>query len=81
MCEVLDIRDINEQRKPLTDSQRVKFTKEIKGLKIEITHCGAMKRKYRVCNVTRKPAQMQSYVYIEIIILSKCETQKRSLLI
>lgn len=60
MCEVLDIRDINEQRKPLTDSQRVKFTKEIKGLKIEITHCGTMRRKYRVCNVTRKPAQMQS---------------------
>lgn len=60
MCEVLDIRDINEQRKPLTDSQRVKFTKEIKGLKIEITHCGQMRRKYRVCNVTRRPAQMQS---------------------
>lgn len=64
MCEVLDIRDINEQRKPLTDSQRVKFTKEIKGLKIEITHCGTMKRKYRVCNVTRRPAQMQSYVVL-----------------
>merc|ERR1719195_2614717 len=31
------------QRKPLTDSQRVKFTKEIRGLKIEITHCGAMR--------------------------------------
>ncbi|XP_046427981.1 protein argonaute-2 isoform X4 [Neodiprion fabricii] len=61
MCEVLDIRDINDQRKPLTDSQRVKFTKEIKGLKIEITHCGTMRRKYRVCNVTRKPAQMQSF--------------------
>jgi len=61
MCEVLDIRDINEQRKPLTDSQRVKFTKEIKCLKIEITHCGTMRRKYRVCNVTRKPAQMQSF--------------------
>ena len=61
MCEVLDIRDVNDQRKPLTDSQRVKFTKEIKGLKIEITHCGAMKRKYRVCNVTRRPAQMQSF--------------------
>ncbi len=60
MCEVLDIRDINEQRKPLTDSQRVKFTKEIKGLKIEITHCGTMRRKYRVCNVTRRPSQMQS---------------------
>ncbi|KAG1714628.1 Protein argonaute-2 [Nymphon striatum] len=61
MCEVLDIRDIAEQRKPLTDSQRVKFTKEIRGLKIEITHCGAMKRKYRVCNVTRRPAQLQSF--------------------
>ena len=61
MCEVLDIRDVNEQRKPLTDSQRVKFTKEIKGLKIEITHCGSMRRKYRVCNVTRRPAQMQSF--------------------
>ena len=47
MCEVLDIRDIAEQRKPLTDSQRVKFTKEIKCLKIEITHCGTMRRKYR----------------------------------
>lgn len=61
MCEVLDIREIQEQRKPLTDSQRVKFTKEIKGLKIEITHCGTMRRKYRVCNVTRRPAQMQSF--------------------
>ena len=61
MCEVLDIRDINDQRKPLTDSQRVKFTKEIKGLKIEITHCGTMRRKYRVCNVTRRPAQLQSF--------------------
>ena len=61
MCEVLDIRDVNDQKRPLTDSQRVKFTKEIKSLKIEITHCGAMKRKYRVCNVTRRPAQMQSF--------------------
>lgn len=69
MCEVLDIRDINEQRKPLTDSQRVKFTKEIKGLKIEITHCGTMKRKYRVCNVTRRPAQMQSLVFFNLILI------------
>ncbi|ESO02016.1 hypothetical protein HELRODRAFT_65165 [Helobdella robusta] len=61
MCEALDLHDIQEQRRPLTDSQRVKFTKEIKGLKVEITHCGAMKRKYRVCNVTRRPAQTQSF--------------------
>ena len=35
--------------------------KEIKSLKIEINHCGNMRRKYRVCNVTRRPAQMQSF--------------------
>lgn len=76
MCEVLDIRkeDLRQMRS-LTDSQRVKFTKEIKGiskfgleqnlqnnflgLKVEITHCGQMKRKYRVCNVTRRPASQQ----------------------
>nr|VZI49626.1 unnamed protein product [Spirometra erinaceieuropaei] len=45
MCEVLEIPDKNEQRRPLADSQRVKFTKEIKGLKVEITHCGSMRRK------------------------------------
>uniref|UniRef100_A0A8C6X3I5 Argonaute RISC component 1 n=1 Tax=Naja naja TaxID=35670 RepID=A0A8C6X3I5_NAJNA len=61
MCEVLDIRNIDEQPKPLTDSQRVRFTKEIKGLKVEVTHCGQMKRKYRVCNVTRRPASHQTF--------------------
>ncbi|CAE1331422.1 ELF2C [Acanthosepion pharaonis] len=61
MCEVLDLREIGEQKRPLTDSQRVKFTKEIKGLKVEITHCGQMRRKYRVCNVTRRPAHTQSF--------------------
>ncbi|XP_076457167.1 protein argonaute-2-like isoform X9 [Babylonia areolata] len=61
MCEVLDMQDVQEQKRPLTDSQRVKFTKEIKGLKVEITHCGNMRRKYRVCNVTRRPAQTQSF--------------------
>ena len=60
MCEVLDIRDVNEQRERLPDSQRVKFAKEIKGLKIESIHCG-QRRKYRVCNVTRRPARMQCF--------------------
>ncbi|EPY77670.1 hypothetical protein CB1_001219013 [Camelus ferus] len=31
------------------------------GLKVEITHCGQMKRKYRVCNVTRRPASHQTF--------------------
>ena len=60
MCEVLDVqRNDLRQMRCLTDSQRVKFTKEIKGLKVEITHCGQMRRKYRVCNVTRRPASHQ----------------------
>ncbi|CAI2350295.1 unnamed protein product [Caenorhabditis sp. 36 PRJEB53466] len=49
------------ERRALSDAQRVKFTKEIRGLKIEITHCGQMRRKYRVCNVTRRPAQTQTF--------------------
>lgn len=48
-------------RRSLSDAQRVKFTKEMRGLKIEITHCGQMRRKYRVCNVTRRPAQSQTF--------------------
>lgn len=61
LCEILDIQTIQEHNKPLNDAQRVKFTKEIKGLKIEITHCGPMRRKYRVCNVTRRPAHTQTF--------------------
>uniref|UniRef100_A0A7N8WS37 Argonaute RISC catalytic component 3b n=1 Tax=Mastacembelus armatus TaxID=205130 RepID=A0A7N8WS37_9TELE len=61
MCEVLDIHNIDEQPRPLSDSHRVKFTKEIKGLKVEVTHCGTMRRKYRVCNVTRRPASLQTF--------------------
>ncbi|KAL5236624.1 hypothetical protein ACI65C_004034 [Semiaphis heraclei] len=61
MCEVLDIKDIDEQKTRLLDSQRVKFAKEIKGLKVEVTHCGERRRKYRVCNVTKKPVQIQSF--------------------
>ncbi|BFZ21339.1 hypothetical protein BsWGS_24378 [Bradybaena similaris] len=61
MCDVLKLSKITEQTRPLKDDQRVKFTKEIKGLKVEITHCGTMRRKYRVINVTRRPAQTQSF--------------------
>ncbi|XP_039253846.2 protein argonaute-2-like [Styela clava] len=62
LCEVLEIhRDDLHMIRSLTDSQRVKFTKEIKGLKVEITHCGSAKRKYRVCNVTRRAASHQTF--------------------
>lgn len=45
MCEVLDIKDVNEQKRPLTDSQRVKFTKEIRGMvptTLPLTHTKQM---------------------------------------
>ncbi|KFO26792.1 Protein argonaute-2 [Fukomys damarensis] len=38
-----------------------KMMLNIDGLKVEITHCGQMKRKYRVCNVTRRPASHQTF--------------------
>lgn len=62
MTEVLELNIAAiSDRRSLSDAQRVKFTKEIRGLKIEITHCGQMRRKYRVCNVTRRPAQTQTF--------------------
>ena len=32
LCEILELGCIEEQRRPLSDSQRVKFAKEIKGM-------------------------------------------------
>ena len=31
LCEVLELTNIQQQNRPLSDSQRVKFAKEIKG--------------------------------------------------
>ena len=58
LCEVLrkSLQDL-QRGKPLTDAERMKLSREIKGLKVEITHCGTMKREYRVINVTKQPAQ------------------------
>ena len=30
-------------------------------IQVEITHCGQMRRKYRVCNVTRRPSSTQTF--------------------
>ena len=57
--DILELESMSMQQRPLNDAQRVRFAKEIKGLKIEITHCGQAKRKYRVWNVTRRSAQQQ----------------------
>lgn len=47
MCEVLDIHNIDEQPRPLTDSHRVKFTKEIKGT------CACVLVRVHLCLCTR----------------------------
>ncbi|CEF61129.1 Protein argonaute-4 [Strongyloides ratti] len=62
LCQVLEI-PIPEPREKLSlsDAQRVKFCREIKGLKIEVTHLGQMRRKYRICNVTRRSAYSQTF--------------------
>ena len=61
--EVLDIRDQSELNRPLSDMERLKFMKEIKGLKIEITHCGPVRRKYRVYSLTRRSPLLQTFPY------------------
>jgi len=59
LCEMLDLRGSlgNTQ---LNDTQRSRLAKELKGLKVEITH-SEVARKYRVCNLTRRSAQMQLF--------------------
>jgi len=59
MAELLDLRNL-EDGIQLNDTQRSRLAKEMKGLKIEITH-SQIARKYRVCNLTRRSAQMQCF--------------------
>lgn len=47
------------------------------GLKVEVTHCGTMRRKYRVCNVTRRPASLQTYVPTSHAVDAKSELLTR----
>merc|ERR1719438_106147 len=61
-AELLDIRHMDGagDRVQLNDTQRSRLAKEMKGLKVEITHSQSA-RKYRVCNLTRRSAQMQCF--------------------
>ena len=59
MAELLDFRN-NIENVQLNDTQRSRLAKELKGLKVEITH-SEVPRKYRVFNLTRRSAQMQCF--------------------
>ncbi|KAL1200730.1 Protein argonaute 1 [Cardamine amara subsp. amara] len=49
VCELLN-RDISSR--PLSDADRVKIKKALRGVKVEVTHRGNMRRKYRISGLT-----------------------------
>ncbi|KAG8184697.1 hypothetical protein JTE90_013088 [Oedothorax gibbosus] len=61
LWEVLGKQSRKEKMKPLTDTERQKFAKEMKGLKVEVTHCGTMRRRYKVLNVTKHSVRNQVF--------------------
>ncbi|KAF9624727.1 hypothetical protein IFM89_013265, partial [Coptis chinensis] len=54
--EVLNIHVLPRNR-TLCDEERFKVRKALKGLKIEVTHRGNLRRKYTVSGVTREPTK------------------------
>ncbi|KAG2728154.1 hypothetical protein I3843_01G187300 [Carya illinoinensis] len=43
--------------RPLSDSDRVKIKKALRGVKVEVTHRGTVRRKYRVSGLTAQPTR------------------------
>ncbi|XP_073046923.1 protein argonaute 10-like isoform X1 [Primulina eburnea] len=43
--------------RPLSDSDRVKVKKALRGVKVEVTHRGNVRRKYRVSGITTQPTR------------------------
>lgn len=46
-------RDVSSR--PLSDADSVKVKKALRGIKVEVTHRGSMRRKYRVTGLTSQP--------------------------
>ena len=59
LCEVLR-KDVRNPPTYLPDSDRVRFAKEVKGLRIVVTHL-SYPRKYKVCGVTKSSASEQTF--------------------
>ncbi|KAJ7570729.1 hypothetical protein O6H91_01G133100 [Diphasiastrum complanatum] len=47
-------KDLN---RPLSDSDRIKIKKALRGVKVEVTHRGNMRRKYKISGLTSQPTQ------------------------
>ncbi|MED6110017.1 Protein argonaute PNH1 [Stylosanthes scabra] len=43
--------------KPLSDADRVKIKKALRGVKVEVTHRGSFRRKYRISGLTSQPTR------------------------
>lgn len=43
--------------RPLSDSDRIKIKKSLRGVKVEVTHRGNVRRKYRVSGITTQPTR------------------------
>ncbi|XAR66951.1 hypothetical protein NMG60_11013346 [Bertholletia excelsa] len=43
--------------RPLSDADRVKVKKALRGVKVEVTHRGSMRRKYRISGLTSQPTR------------------------
>jgi eukaryotic translation initiation factor 2C len=54
-------RDIS---RGLSDADRIKIKKALRGVKVEVTHRGSMRRKYRVSGLTTKATNELVYVSI-----------------
>ncbi|KAK2443989.1 protein argonaute [Trifolium repens] len=50
--------------KPITDADRVKIKKALKGVKVEVTYRGRFRRKYRKTGVTSQPTRELLYVIV-----------------
>ncbi|KAL3535803.1 hypothetical protein ACH5RR_004264 [Cinchona calisaya] len=54
VAEVLG-KDVSSR--PLSDADRVKVKKALRGVKVEVTHRGNMRRKYRIIGLTSQPTR------------------------
>ncbi|RWW80881.1 hypothetical protein BHE74_00010763 [Ensete ventricosum] len=52
-------RDV--QSRPLSDADRVKIKKALRGVKVEVTHRGNMRRKYRISGLTSQATRELTY--------------------
>uniref|UniRef100_A0A7N2RFG2 PAZ domain-containing protein n=1 Tax=Quercus lobata TaxID=97700 RepID=A0A7N2RFG2_QUELO len=59
---VAQILDKDVYSRPLSDADRVKVKKALRGVKVEVTHRGNVRRKYRISGLTSQPTRELMYL-------------------